>query len=178
MFISEIQTVPPAVFITALQQKVYETLNTLGVPFARVDTDVAISMDDCKAINETLGVSMVKTLFLCNAQKTRFYLFVTQGDKALNSKAFSHALECSRVSFAPAAILEEKLGVQIGAATIFSKLLDAENAVQVVLDEDVIADPWYGCSDGTTVGYMKLKTQDVLESLFPSLHHSPVIIRM
>ena len=97
-YISEIRNVAPTTFKTELQKTVYETLEKLNIPFERVDTDEAITMDDCVAINEKLDMKMVKTLFLCNRQQTDFYLFVTRGDKPFRSKDFSHALGIARVS--------------------------------------------------------------------------------
>jgi Ala-tRNA(Pro) deacylase len=53
---------------------VYTTLQKLNIPFERVDTDEAITMEDCVLINQKLEMQMVKTLFLCNRQQTEFYL--------------------------------------------------------------------------------------------------------
>ena len=41
-YVSEIRQTAPAVFQTPLQQAVYQTLERLGIPFERVDTDEAI----------------------------------------------------------------------------------------------------------------------------------------
>lgn len=99
---------------------------------------------------------MVKTLFLCNRQRTQFYLFITVGDKPFRSKDFSSTLGVARVSFAPLEDMETILGTKIGAATVFSSLLDGENRVQIIFDKEVLSEEWYGCSDGTTTGYMKV----------------------
>ena len=122
-------------------------------------------MEDCVQINAKLDMKMVKTLFLCNRQQTAFYLFITNGNKPFRAKDFSAALDIARVSFAPAELMEQKLGTKIGAATVFSALLDTENAVQIVFDRDVLSEEWYGCSDGTTIGYMKIRTED--ENFYP-----------
>lgn len=78
-YVSEIFTEKPTEFKTPLQKKVYEALAEQNIPFERVDTDEAITMEDCVAINEKLSMKMVKTLFLSNRQQTEFYLFVTCG---------------------------------------------------------------------------------------------------
>lgn len=67
--ISEIYTTAPEEFKTELQEKTYEWLAKLGVKYERVDTDEAITMDDCVLINKALDMKMVKTLFLCNKKK-------------------------------------------------------------------------------------------------------------
>lgn len=177
-YISEIHKSNPDVFKTPLQKMVYNTLNQLHIPFERVDTDEAITMEDCTSIEKRLNMKMVKTLFLCNRQQTDFYLFITVGSKPFHSKDFSTALNISRVSFAPSKYLETMLGTKIGAATVFSSLLDAENNVRIIFDKDVLSEEWYGCSDGTTTGYMKIRTDDILKTFLPFTNHTPLIIEV
>ena len=166
-YVSEVSTRPPVSYSTPLQEKVYQTLAGLDIPYERVDTDEAITMEDCVLIDEKLDMKMVKTLFLCNRQKTAFYLFVTVGDKPFRSKEFSNALGIPRVSFAPAELMPEMLGTKIGAATVFSALLDTAKDVQFVFDSDVLKEEWYGCSDGTTTGYMKVSTEKIVKDFLP-----------
>ncbi len=178
MFVSSPYTTPPEQFRNALQEKVHTVLEALQIPYQRVDTDEAVTLEDCIRINEQLDMKMVKTLFLCNRQQTAFYLLVVPGDKPFSSKAFSSALGISRVSFAPAERMEPMLGTKIGAATVFSALLESAGDVQIVFDQDIVTDEWYGCSDGTTTGYMKLKTEDVLYKVLPYSGHTCRIIRI
>lgn len=177
-YVSEIQTEAPANFHTRLQKKVYETLNKLEIPFERVDTDEAITMEDCTVIDDKLDMDMVKTLFLCNRQQTDYYLFITSGNKPFRSKAFSSALGISRVSFAPAEQMESMLGTKIGAATVYSSLLDTENRVRIVFDKEVYTAKWYGCSDGTTTGYMKVRTEDICGKFLPYTNHPLTVIEV
>ena len=166
-YVSEPVNTAPEQFKNALQERTYAALADLQLAYERVDTDKAITMEDCILINEKLRMKMVKTLFLCNRQQTLFYLFITRGDKPFRSKEFSNVLGVPRVSFAPAELMEELLGTKIGAATVFSSLLESARDVQLVFDRDVVREEWYGCSDGTTTGYMKIKTSDILDKLLP-----------
>lgn len=177
-FVSDIMEKAPDSYNSPLQKMTYESLAKLQIPFKRVDTDEAISMEDCTCINEKLTMKMVKTLFLCNRQKTSFYLLVTTADKPFKSNDFSTALGISRVSFAPAELMESILGVKIGAATVFGVLMDKDNLVQVVLDKDVLEEEWYGCSDGTTTGYMKVKTRQIANDFLTYARHTPTVIQM
>ncbi len=176
--VSEVRNQAPVRFKTELQEKVYETLEKLQIPYERVDTDEVITMEDCIAVNERLDMKMVKTLFLCNRQQTEFYLFITCGDKPFRSKDFSNALGVSRVSFAPAELMETMLGTKIGAATVFSSLLDRENKVRIVFDQDVLSEEYYGCSDGTTTGYMKIRTEDIVRKFLNDAKHKPTVIEV
>lgn len=65
----------------------------------------------------------------------------------------------SRVSFAPVELLHDMLGTNIGAATVLS--INGENRVKIVFDSEIASREWYGCSDGTTTGCLKLRTMDV-----------------
>lgn len=177
-FVSDIYTTAPSKFKTVLQEQIYGTLQDLHILFERVDTDEAITMEDCVQIDKKLNIKMVKTLFLCNRQQTDFYLFITTGDKPFRSKDFSNALGVTRVSFAPANLMEKMLGTKIGAATVFSALLDKDNEVRVVFDKDVLTEEWYGCSDGTTTGYMKIKTSQIFHDFLTFAKHSPEAIQV
>ncbi len=174
--VSEVYKTPPTEFKTELQKQVYETLEALNIEYKRVDNDPAVTMDDCVEINKKLDCTVVKTLFLCNRQKTKFYLFVMPDGKPFVTREFGAALGVSRVSFAPPELLLEKVGVEVGATTVFGLLLDKENEIRTVFDKDVLADEKYGCTDGTTTGYMCVKTKDITEKFLPYVNHNYEII--
>lgn len=177
-YVSEIKSKAPDIYKSKLQKMVYETLAKLEISYERVDTDEAISMEDCVYINQKLDMKMVKTLFLCNSKKTEFYLFITTADKPFKSKDFSNALSISRVSFAPADFMESILGVKIGAATVFGVLMDNDNLVKVIFNKDVLLEEWYGCSDGTTTGYMKIKTEQIIDNFLTYTAHISTVIQI
>ena len=148
-------------------QSVYEVLDSLGISYERMEHPPVQTMEDCKAIEKALGAPVCKNLFLRNRQKTEFYLFITAGDKPFCSKDFSRALGVSRVSFAPAERMAAMLGTKIGAATEFSVLLSTAGTVKLIFDNDVLKEDWYGFSDGTTTGYMKIQRRDITDRFLP-----------
>ena len=119
-----------------------------------------------------------KDVVLMQPQEDGIYLFITTGEKAFDTKAFSNALGISRVSFAPAELMEEMLGSKVGAATVFGTLLDVDRDVQIILDREVAEEECHGCSDGTATCYMKIKTKDITEKLLPYTKHKAVIVEM
>lgn len=177
-YVSEVITEKPNEFKTKLQEAVYKKLEDLAIEYQRVETDEAITMTDCILINDKLNMQMVKTLFLCNRQKTTFYLFITTGSKTFKSKDFSKVLKISRVSFAPEELFEEILQTKIGTATVYSALIDDKKQIQIVIDKEVVSEEYYGCSYGTTSGYMKVKTADILQKFLPATNHQPIIIEV
>ena len=161
--VGDILTTPPPVFSTELQRKVYETFAALDIPFERVDTDPGLTMEDCRHIDEKIGVRIVKTIFLCNRQQTEFYLYVTTDDKPFVTREFCAALGIPRVSFASAEKLWELTGVQVGATTVLSAILPSAASVHLVMDRRVAEDPWFACTDGTATCFVKIKTADLLK---------------
>ena len=173
---SEIKTSAPEVFVNETQRKVYAALERLEIPFARIDNDPAVTMEDCAAVDAALGVSTVKTLLLCNRQQTVFYLYVMPGDKPFSTKDFGAALQITRVSFAPAAMLQKFLGTEVGATTPLSLVADPENRVRLIIDQAAVTPESIGCPDGTTTCYLRLKTADLLEKIIPGTGHEPTFI--
>ena len=54
--------------------RTYDLLDRLGVEYDRVDHAPAMTMEDCKEVDEILEAMVCKNLFLCNRQETAFYL--------------------------------------------------------------------------------------------------------
>ncbi len=177
-YVSELYYEAPKEFKTLLQQKVYETLDKLDIKYKRVDNQEAYTMEDCVEISKRLGTDIIKTLFLTNQQKTKFYLFVTTEDKKFDTKKFSQALGISRVSFASREMMIDMLGTIPGTATALSLLMDNDEKVQIVFDKDAISDEHYACCDGTTTGYMSIETKDLLEKFLPYTNHKEIVIEI
>ena len=80
------------------------------------------------------------------------------------------------MSFAPAELMQSMLETKIGAATVFSALVDPDRNVHIVFDEDVLKKKYYGCSDGTTTTYLKVATDDILHTFLPYTKHDVAVI--
>ena len=161
---------------TEREIKVYDFLDSCNIDYERVDHAPAMTMDDCKAVDDVLEVVMCKNLFLCNRQKTSFYLLLIPGDKPFRTKEFSSALGISRVSFADESHMEELLGLSPGAVTVMGLINDIDRDVQLVIDRDVISSEYIGCHPCVNTSSIKVKTKDILEIFLPETDHSPVII--
>lgn len=57
------------------------------------------NMEACNEIDAVLGVLICKNLFLCNRQRTSFYLLLMPGDKPFKTKELSKQINSSRLSF-------------------------------------------------------------------------------
>lgn len=80
--------------------RTYDLLDSLGVSYERIDHEAAFTMEACEEIDRTLDCMICKNLFLCNRQKTNFYLLMIPGDKVFKTKELSHQIGSARLSFA------------------------------------------------------------------------------
>ena len=82
--------------------RVYDLLDSLNVPYQRIDHEAAMTMEACAAIDEALEATICINLLLCNREKTDFFLLLTPGDKVFKTSVLSKKIGSSRLSFADA----------------------------------------------------------------------------
>lgn len=157
---------------------VYDLLDQLDIPFRRVDHDHADTMEMCQEIDQALGQDICKNLFLCNRQKTKFYLLMMPGDKPFKTKELSGQLGIARLSFASPEDMERLLDITPGSVSIMGLANDRENQVQLVVDEDVLKGEYLGCHPCINTSSLKLKTRQVFDIFLPAVHHQPVTVHL
>ncbi len=168
----------PTEFETPLQKEIYGILSKLSIPFDRVENSPSHTMEDAEAINAVLGGKMAKNLLLTNRQKNRFWLMVMSGDKPFVTRDFCAALGIPRVSFADEALLQEKLGVERGAANILCTLTHSPGTFTLVVDREVTEREDFMLPDGTVTGHLKLRTADIFDRILPPTGHIPTVINL
>ena len=141
---------------SAKETACYDLLDSLGIAYDRVDHDAAMTMELCHAAEGVLHISICKNLFLCNRQKTKFYLLLMPGGKPFHTKDLSAQLGCARLSFGPPEDMERLLGVTPGSATVQA--------------------PRFGCHPCINTSSLAFSTQDLTEKLLPALGHAPVLV--
>lgn len=153
------------------EQRVYELLDSLGVPYHRLDHEPTETIANCHEVDQLLGIHICKNLFLCNAQKTSFYLLMMPGEKKFRTAVFSKKMGCSRLSFADAAHMEEFLDITPGSVSVLGLMNDKENRVRLVIDEDVLKDEFIGCHPCINTSSLKIGRGDLLDKVLPAIHH-------
>ncbi|MCR5249051.1 MAG: prolyl-tRNA synthetase associated domain-containing protein [Lachnospiraceae bacterium] len=151
--------------------RTYDILDSLGIEYLRTDHEPATNMDACEEIDATLGVTMCKNLFLCNRQKTSFYLLLMPGDKKFKTKELSAQINSARLSFAEAEDMLKYLDIEPGAVSIMGLMNDKDRAVQLLIDEDVLKEEYLGCHPCVCTSSLKMKTADVIEKFLPATGH-------
>lgn len=158
------------------EMRVYDLLDHLGITYVRVDHEHAETMEACSAIDTALDVLMCKNLFLCNRQKTNFYLLMMPGDKPFKTKELSSQIGSARLSFASAEDMEKYLDIRPGAVSVMGLMNDHDNQVQLLVDEDVLKGEYLGCHPCVNTSSLKVKTKDVFTTYLEAVHHHAITV--
>ncbi len=158
--------------------KVYDLLDSLGIPYMRTDHKAVGTIADCLGVDNVLGVEICKNLFLCNRQKTAYYLLLVPGSKALKTKELSKQIPTSRLSFASGEDMERYLNVSPGSATIMGLIFDPENKVQLLVDEELFDKEYFGCHPCVNTSSLKLRTKDVLGKFLEAVGHDYITVKL
>lgn len=153
------------------EQAVYDFLDKCRIPFTRVDHPPVHTMEDCLAADAVLQVEMCKNLFLCNSQKTKFYLLLLPGNKPFKTKVFSKMLGVSRLSFAPPEKMEEYLHIAPGAVSPMGLVFPSARDVTLVMDEEVQKMDTLGCHPCVNTSSIAFTMADFLEKFLPAAGH-------
>lgn len=172
--------------------RVYDLLDTLGIWYERVDHEPAMTMEVCAQIDEAFGrvrgaeaasiedreshPVICKNLFLCNRQKTRYYLLMMPGDKKFLTKDLSAQINSARLSFAGDDDMLELLDVTPGSVSVMGLMNDRENRVQLLIDSDVLRSDYVGCHPCMNTSSLRLKVSDLMDRILPAIHHDPITV--
>lgn len=158
---------------------VYDLLDSLNIGYERVDHEAAFTMEACEAIDKVLAPAVVcKNLFLCNAQKTKFYLLMISEGKKFKTKEISHQINSPRLSFAPLEFMEEYLDITPGSVSVMGLMNDKENKVALLIDEDVLSEEYFGCHPCINTSSLRMKTEDLVKLFLPAVHHEYTVVHL
>ena len=154
----------------------FDLLERLGIDYDRVSSDPADNMEKCAAVSEALGVPICKNLFLCNRQKTQFYLLAMGPDKPFHTKDLSQQIGSARLSFAPEEKLWELLRCTPGSATVLGLMNDQDHQVRLLMEREVYEAEYFSCHPCICTSSLKLKTADILHKLLPHTGHEVTVV--
>ena len=158
--------------------KVYDILDSLNIPYIRADHEAVMTMEACEEIDKALGMEICKNLFLCNRKKTAYYLLLMPGDKPFKTKNLSAQIGSARLSFAKPEYMEKYLDITPGSVSVMGLMNDTEGKVQLLIDEDVMKDPYFGCHPCINTSSLKFSTSDLIAKIIPALKHAPKMVKL
>ena len=176
----ELQKGRPADTAGRLEKEIrtYDLLDRLGVEYERIDHEPTMTMEDCKEVDQLLEAVICKNLFLCNRQKTAFYLLMIPDTKVFHTKDLSAQIGSARLSFAKPEYMEEFLDITPGSVSVMGLMNDKEHRVQLLIDEDVLDGDYIGCHPCINTSSIRFKVKDLIEKVIPAMGHDFVKVKL
>ena len=156
--------------------RTYDLLDSLSIPYLRIDHEALPTIEACHDVDTRLNIHVCKNLFLCNTQKTSFYMLMMPGEKKFQTKVVSKQLGVARLSFAPEEYMEEFLDITPGSVSVMGLMNDRENRVQLLMDRDLLQQEYLGCHPCINTSSIKITTRDLLEKFLPAVHHEAIYV--
>lgn len=158
----------------------YKLLDALGAEYYHVDhiDTPADTMEACEAIDIALGCKICKNLFLCNRQKTDFYMLIMPADKPFKTKDLSAQINSSRLSFADSEFMLEFLDITPGSVSVLGLMNDSDCRVKLLVDQDVLGAEYIGCHPCINTTSLKIKTADIFDRFINEVNHQKTVVSL
>lgn len=158
--------------------RTYDLLDSLQIPYLRIDHEALPTIEACRDVDTRLNTHVCKNLFLCNTQKTTFYLLMMPGEKKFHTKLVSRQLGVARLSFAPEEYMEQLLDLSPGSVSALGLMNDKDSKVQLLIDEDLLKEDYIGCHPCINTSSLRISTRDFIEKFLPAVNHTPVYLSL
>ena len=133
---------------------VFAFLDRLGIEYRRVRHAAAFTMADCAEVDAGLGALTVKNIFLTTKNKKRCFLCICRPDARFHTADISRQVGSSRLSFAPEAMLFERLRCHGGSASPLGLIFPEAGGVALIVDSALRDEPtlaFHPCDNTMTV---------------------------
>lgn len=176
--------------------RVYDLLDSLHVEYDRLDHEPAMTMEVCAEIDaafermpleafkadlsadKSKHAIVCKNLFLTNKLHTKYYLLMMPGDKKFLTKDLSAQINSARLSFAGEDEMLKYLDVTPGSVSVLGLMNDKDNAVQLLIDSDVLRSEHVGCHPCMNTSSLRMLVKDLTEKILPAIHHEAIVVNL
>ena len=158
------------------EERVYDLLERLDVPFERVDHDAVGTIEGCYEIEKLIDIEICKNLFLRNSKGDQYYLLMLPGGKHLVTKDLAKKIGSTRLSFGTPEKMEEYLDITPGSVSVLGLMNDHGNNIQFLVDNDIKKWEYFGCHPCINTSSLKIKTADLFSKILPAVGHEPVFV--
>jgi len=152
--------------------QVYAYLDKLGISYEKIAHEAVHTIADCAAADNALHAVTAKNYFLATKHRDHFYLCLVRPNARFKSVDISRQIGSTRLSFAPEEDMMRLLRVHPGAVSPMGLIFDAENEVQLLVDEglqNVNRIAFHPCDNTQTLA---MDTADFFNIFLPSTGHN------
>lgn len=148
--------------MTDNQKKVYAKLDEMGISYEVQQHPPVYTIEEM----DELGIgdensAVVKNLFLRDNKGKRHFLVVLGKDKKADLKALKEKIGSTPLSFASEERLGKYLGLSKGAVSPMGIINDETQAVEVVMDRDLVGHPRLGVHPNENTATVWLDFEDL-----------------
>lgn len=160
------------------ERRVYDLLDRLQIDYYRVDHGPVMTIAACEEVDQALGLPVCKNLFLCNRQKTSFYLLLLPGGKKFNAKALTGQQGLPKLSFANESYLAEFLDITPGSVSVMGLMNDHDGQVTLLIDKSLLQDEYIACHPCINTSTLRFSMKDLLDAVLPAVQHTPLFVEL
>lgn len=146
----------------------------LGITPISIEHPPVHTVDEAMPYWSKLEGVHTKNLMLKGA-RGGLWLVCVPTDRRLDLKALAAHVGAKKFSFASAETLDQALGVAQGSVSPLALINDPDNAVQLVLAADMLAQPRITCHPLTNTATVSLTSAELL-AVLGALNHAPEIV--
>jgi Ala-tRNA(Pro) deacylase len=159
--------------IRDMKDRIVGLLRDLGIGYRWVDHPAVFTVAESRQHIE--GHRPIKNLLL-QESGGRKILVLMAGDERLDTKLIASELGTRKLHFADAQTLERTLGVTPGAVSVFGLLYDGSSEVEVVVDEQLLAEPELGFHPNDNTATLFIRSS-ALEQIIRRTGHKYVVTK-
>ena len=100
------------------------------------------------------------------------------GDKPFKTNDLSAQINSARLSFAKPEYMEKYLDITPGSVSVMGLMNDHDKKVQLLIDKDVMKNPYFGCHPCINTSSLKFTTEDLKNKIIPELEHAPLMVNL
>lgn len=155
--------------MSATAEAVCAYLDGLGIKYRTAEHPPAFTMADCAATDRELGALTVKNIFLTTKNRKHCFLCICRPDARFHTADVSKQVGSSRLSFAPEAMLYERLRCHGGSASPLGLMFPEAQGVVLIVDaalRDVPTLAFHPCDNTRTVA---MAGEDFFKVFLPSV---------
>jgi len=149
---------------------ILKELARLGIGFEKREHPPVFTVEQADAEYDDLEGARTKNLFLRNKKGDRHYLLVVESHRPVDLKKMRQVLGESSLSFASPDRLMQYLGLVPGSVSPFGLINDANHAVTVIIDEELLKHARQNFHPNTNTATLTLSTEDFKKFLTASGH--------
>lgn len=157
------------------RDELFVKLAELGIATKTVEHPPAMTVADNDSAGMDLPGAHTKNLFLKD-DKGRLVLVIAKSDTQVDLKSLSKKMGLGRFSFGKPELMQQVLGIQPGAVTVFAVINDESQSIRVVIDQELMAHDSVNCHPLVNTASTNIARDDLLRFIRATGHEPDIMV--